>query len=342
VNYADCTACIAGKFEISPAPGSYKYCVDVCPTAYTAGAAPSCTIPGTLLVLSYSFNVPAKTITNDGSAGATFNILPTRDAPGGNPAKDRGIYFVPGKTAYLDIPIILPHTFAVHSWILMKVATTKKVILAKDRNVFTGKSVLNLYINATDKLEVELTKDSDGAVTSTKNGGALVINTWYYTVFSFEMTGGDTTNVEIFIASASVGTDTFTGKFVIDATAYKTYLGAERTAAAVWVNNFNGYIYDLHVYYKKHVNTDVVHSGAGCTSGCITFDFNKYDDGGEQTCDPTTCADISCVKSGVCNAPACHADYPFCHLCVDRECTGCDTYVLCKSDKCLGTANSVF
>jgi hypothetical protein len=109
--------------------------------------------------LSYSFNAPTTTYTN-GGVSAGFTLTPTKANPSGHPAKNRGIYF--DGTADGNIPIaslFLSHTFAVHTWVLLKDNTTVMNVFSKDRNDFTpstDKNLLNLQVNASKKMSISL------------------------------------------------------------------------------------------------------------------------------------------------------------------------------------------
>jgi hypothetical protein len=67
-----------------------------CPTGYTGAAPNDCTAPSSIaeaLIVSYNFNAPMDTFTNNGSSSGSFDISITLDAPCGHPAKDRGLYY---------------------------------------------------------------------------------------------------------------------------------------------------------------------------------------------------------------------------------------------------------
>ena len=88
-DFADCTACPSASNDIHDA--AFAYCVIYCPTGFDT--APSCFLDtGKEMSLSYDFNKPLKTFTNDGFAG-TLDVTPTVVGPSGRPGKNRGIYF---------------------------------------------------------------------------------------------------------------------------------------------------------------------------------------------------------------------------------------------------------
>ena len=77
---------------------------------------------------------------NSGSASG-FTLTPTRVNPAGHPAKDRGIYFDGSSDGFITIPALrLPHTFAVHAWVMIEQTGIDGVIFGKDRNDFTPAS----------------------------------------------------------------------------------------------------------------------------------------------------------------------------------------------------------
>jgi hypothetical protein len=288
-------------------------------------------------ILSYNFNVPKSPITNDGTATG-FALTPVIDGSSGHPAKDRGIYFDSASNGYIIISgLFLNHTFAVHSWVLMKANTVVMTIFSKDRNVFTAsdKNLLNLIVNASNKMEAKLATDTTPFAYGSKQGSStLVVDTWYYLTYSFSMSGGKDTTVSLFKNNVDEGVSTteMSAKFLIDGTNYEAIVGAERTATAPTfaATKWKGYIYDLHIYQVAHLTSNTLHA-ATCTTGCSTLDFAIFGSGGAETCTGTNCIDRSCVRAGVCQlATACEGGtFPFCHLCLDRECKICDDYGSC-------------
>jgi hypothetical protein len=242
------------------------------------------------------------------------------------------------------------HTFAVHAWVLQKVKDSNKVLFAKDRNVFSGaKDFFRMLVNDSNEMVIELTKDTDGSVkdSATSTATLAAIDTWYYLVYSLAITAdGKSTDVALFLGNSATGTKTLTDIFVIDDAGYKTFIGTERSATSTYANQWNGYVYDFHIYAKVHdPATDTTHHTSGCTgTNCLTYNVNEYKDpdGNKATCSDTSCDTIGCVQPGKCDDKACPTEYPFCHLCFDKECLGCDTYALCNSDKCTASTKAVF
>ena len=100
------------------------------------------------------------TYTSYGSVNKDITLI--RDAQSAHPIKDRGLHFDATLDGYVPIPaLMLPHTFAVHSWILLKSIGVDHTIFSKDRDTFGDPDLLRLYINSSDKLEIMMTKDID-------------------------------------------------------------------------------------------------------------------------------------------------------------------------------------
>ena len=114
------------------------------------------------MIISYDFNVPSSTFANSGSGG-TLSATSTIVNASGNPAKNRGVYFEGTDDGYLSIPAFtLNHTMSLHAWILLKTIGTRKTIFSKDRDDFDpadDRWCLGAYVNASDKLEVDLGLD---------------------------------------------------------------------------------------------------------------------------------------------------------------------------------------
>ena len=79
-------------------------------------------------------------------------------------------------------------------------------VYSEDRNVFPDKDLVHCGTNSSGNLSASLSKDSDATVSTTHTGGStLSINTWYYVVYSFLMTNGHDTTIELFLDNASDG-----------------------------------------------------------------------------------------------------------------------------------------
>ena len=328
-DYRDCSECMPGTYDTSPV-GSYTYCTTYCPSGFDASG---CTLPTNTMILSYTFDKPLTAVPNDGSASSTFDVTLTTANPSAHPAKDRGIYFDGAADGFVEIPtLFLPHTFSVNAWVQLKGIGISQNIFAKTRNDFTN--LVNVGLNASNNFTAKLTLDTDASTESvTSDTTVATVDTWYYLVYSFEMTTGKDTNIELFVNNVSSITDTWTGRFLIDGSSYSSIIGAKKTAASTYDTKWNGYIYDLHIYVAKHTTGNVAH--ASVCSSCSTLDFDQYDDSGVQTCTGTNCTDRSCVKSGECLLISTCEGGSFCHLCLDRECKQCSDYTSCDTNKCL-------
>jgi hypothetical protein len=123
--YDTCSACVtSGVNNISPA--SYAFCVAYCPTGYNPIGCVAPTTDAEKLLLSYSFNTPAVSFTNDSTntyTNSSFTLTVTRVNPAGHPARKRGLYFDGASNGFIPVSgLLLSHTFAVHAWILVDVS----------------------------------------------------------------------------------------------------------------------------------------------------------------------------------------------------------------------------
>ena len=297
------------------------------------------------MIISYDFNVPSSTFANSGSGG-TLSATSTIVNASGNPAKNRGVYFEGTDDGYLSIPAFtLNHTMSLHAWILLKTIGTRKTIFSKDRDDFDpadDRWCLGAYVNASDKLEVDLGLDRTPYTRQTQEStSTLSVDTWYYSVISLEMTLGKDTIASLFLNNVADGIGTFSNLFLIDSPSYFNYIGIERSAATAFANHMNGYIYELQIYQNKHDTSNTAHA-ASCSTGCWTVDFNMWDNGGVPTaCDSSTCTNRGCMNSEPCQATSvCETGFDFCHLCQDRECTLCDAYANCNASQCTATTHA--
>ena len=214
-------------------------------------------------------------------------------------------------------------------------------LFTKDRNDFTStgsENLLNIGVNNSGNMYLTLSEAADASNVQSETGGStLSIDTWYYLVYSLEMTGNKDTLITMYLNNSSDSSNTQLNLFYVDPSDNGGYLAAKRdTASTPYVNRWNGYIYEFHLYLSTHDISNTTHSLAGCTSGCSTLDFDVYDSG---NCDGTNCTDRSCVKAGECQATAdCEGGtFEFCHLCADRECKYCINYTSCDTGKCTQT-----
>jgi hypothetical protein len=197
-------------------------------------------------------------------------------------------------------------------------------------------------------MATKLSKDTvPGTYTEKKNTTlALTLKTWYYLVYSFEMKGGKTTTISFFSGNVLLSSETWTGHFIVDETAYISYFGIEQTGS--YTNLFNGYIHNISLKTTSHVTTDTYFSNA--TSGCLAVnacwavEYNKYLD--KYTSNAvTSCAEMcttvpyGCWRGESCTDVGCVA-HPYCYLCRDRECTTCDADGNCLANSCASRAES--
>ena len=336
-DFGDCSACPSGSNDLSD-DGSFEYCTTYCPTGFNTSS--GCALdPGSELVLSYDFNKPFKTFSNDVS-GVPLDITPTVDGPSGRPAKNRGIYFDGTNNGYIEIPgLLLNHSFSFHAWVVF-FAGSDITLFSKDRNDFdpaTDKQQLELTLvnQATDIFpKVQLAQDINSSnYPSVEGTVGVTASTWTYLVYSLELTTATNKAVKFFIDNVEEAAGNISGVFHIDHADYKSFIGIERTAVGTYANQWNGYIYDFHVYQKEHQSSLTTHaSTCGAGSDCRTIAFNEWWDGSQAVaCASPSCDDISCVRTEDCQAE-CSGFY--CHLCPDRECTECTDYDTCAAASC--------
>ena len=358
LNYSDCTGCSTATtiFDISPAATSYFFCVAECPTGYDNSSGGTHCAVQSGAVLDYEFDIPSTSFTNNGTLGGnTFDVSVTTDAPSGQPAKYRGLYFSASYEASIEITnLVLAHTFAVHSWVLQQTAADV-TLLSKDRDTFvdaTSHQHLRLFLDANGDMNVSIARDNDATDYQTKTATVNVPNnTWSYLVWSLSIVNGQDTLVKFYSDNALVEDQTFTNHFLIDVASYPAYIGAERPTDKTTNNHWSGFIYNIKLYLDDYAATnDTNFKSSGCVGGCSNCpaslicpwsdDYMQF--GGDASgCDPITCNDRSCVRSQACQA-ACNSDggIEFCHLCHDRECKSCDDYSATGCTVCNASGNS--
>ena len=357
-DYSVCRECKPGNFEIQPTVVTYKYCVDTCPTGFTEGTAPSCDAPATsadALIIHYEFDIPNDTFENAGSAGSTFDVAATRDAPSGQPAKYRGLYFSSSNDAYVSIDnIILTHTISVHSWALIQ-TVADMTLFSKDRNAFvktTDRLHIRLYIDSLGAMAAGLAYEEDPSVyQSTSSTGTIATNTWYYLVYSLENVNGKDTNTRYIINNTEDSVATITPIFIIDRSEYTAFVGIQRDGTGSWANQWNGFIYNIMIYQESYAGSGNTHyKTSSCASGCSTCPasltcpwtaaFDHYDSPA-VACALPSCDWRSCVRTQDCQI-TCDADggSRYCHLCYDRECMTCDDYTSTGCTMCNWSSHS--
>ena len=203
----------------------------------------------------------------------------------------------------------------------------------------TDINFLNCGVAATNELKIDLAVDSDRSNVKSHSGSTqLDVNLWYYVVYSFEMSQGKDTLVEVFLNNASDGSTTLTNVFLLDGSSYPGYIASKRTTGVSdFGDRWNGYIYEFVLYQSKHTISNTAHAST-CITDCLTIDFDEFFDSSTQSCSGTNCTDRSCVKSGTCQLTSeCKTSFDFCHLCLDRECVYCTDYTSCDASECLAT-----
>ena len=88
------------------------------------------------MILSYEFNVPLTTYSNQESASLNLN------ASGGHPSIYRG-YYINSNDAHIPInPLILNHSWSIHVWIMIWStpgnSNDVNTVFSKDRYNYTG------------------------------------------------------------------------------------------------------------------------------------------------------------------------------------------------------------
>ena len=153
-NYSDCLSCGNSKYAVDIA-GSYRYCQDHCPTAFTAGigTSPTCTAPGNPLIFTGTFNNFDGPWT-DGSltATASANVLP---------AKLRGQHFS-GTNGYMTFSDFTLHfNFSVMAWVRLDDLASEYTIFSKDRGAFPNGVLFKASVNTSGYLSAALADADD-------------------------------------------------------------------------------------------------------------------------------------------------------------------------------------
>jgi hypothetical protein len=132
------------------------------------------------------------TFVNDGSAGAPLDLAP-ENVLTAYPAKDRGLYFDGSSDGGVRISgLVLSHTFAVHTWVLLKTVGVPVTIFSKDKNRgkivqlppdrrlqdVADKRMLELGLSAEGKLEARMADYSGTFSTARASESTTNINTW--------------------------------------------------------------------------------------------------------------------------------------------------------------------
>jgi hypothetical protein len=317
-----------------------------------------CTIvAGDVLILGYNFNVPLTTYPNTGSAGTSgWELTGTLSGTAGYPARERGVHYNGSGNGFIAVPtLIKAPTFSIHVWIMPKSLSEERTIFSTDRDVFTTDESFQQFALTLAKdgnLQVYLAKDIDSRdYVSVKNDGTIiVVNVWKYVVASVELqTSGANSDVNFFVDNVKSGsTEVQTGRFNVDLSSYKTYIGIQRKKAAASATaeysdtRFDGFIQSFYFYQSAHVVGVTAHATAArcnaltavpdALAACWTASFTQYYDGSENlSCNVASCDNKGCARAGVCQT--CTGE-PYCHLCRDKECEACTVYNACTASKC--------
>ena len=341
-----CTSCSSGNHDISPAATSYSYCVNYCPSGYetSSGCTPPVGSTADVSIIELQFNAPTSTFVSAGIVATDFDVTPNVDNESGHPAKNRGIRFDGTSDGYAQISgLFLNHSFSVHGWTYMSVNDADMSFFSKDRNDDAGMNLVQCKTNVSGQMQAKLAVDTSPFAFGTANGATtLTVGTWYYMVWSFEMIEGRHTVIDLYLNNAQDAQTQVDNKFLMDGTGFNAYIGASRSATTTYADRWNGFVYDFHLYQLKHEISYTTLFAGGCTSGCYTFNFDLYNPDSPTACDSPSCDNRSCVRDGACQPETeCDGAYDYCHLCYDRECTGCTNYTGCEADKCAASAAAV-
>ena len=348
--YNECNACQGGYYNISR--DGTVYCSPYCPTGYTAGDGDICTPPSDpAAILSYTFIDSFDTYVND-IAGINNNAEVVNEAGSGLPATHRGLYFNGSggaKVQWAD-DFVLGLQFSVHSWVYAFDQVTRSsdmTLFSKSASVGdtqTWYDHLALRVDTALNFKVTLGYDTSAQeyTSLTSISDALAENTWTYVTYYLYMTNSNQVQLQIYINSSQSGsTDTMTTDRILlfDNPDYEPWAGAEYLQAQSPFNQWNGYIYDLHIFQALG---DMQYKTDGCNDDCVhcpmnndclwAVDFDSYDNG---TCE-STCENIGCRRDGRCQS----CTFQHCHMCADYYCESCSDHSSDSCSSCLSAAVS--
>ena len=349
-----CTACDASAYDISN-DTNYAYCVSACPTQFTVGTG-TCTKDQDL-ILSYEFNVPVTTYSNQAPSSVTLDL----HSSGGAPAIYRG--YTIAQAAHIPLyPLILNHSWSIHAWIMIWSTQSNSndvnTVFSKDRYDYTGskasEKLLRCGVDNSGNLTVEWARDKGHEFTKIQLGITISTQKWYYVIYSFENVVNTVPTIKtqytdvvgaIAVSSSTISSSTAVSVhnyFMNDKAEYEGLIGNSRTSTSAYEQNLLGFIYNFHVYQVNYTTLNKYGTGMGCFDGpaadrCWEVNYDKWSTDGSVTsgtCD-TSCDTRGCRDGNTCSA-ACNGSggIEYCNLCFDQlECHSCQNYTDC--DACI-------
>ena len=300
-------------------------------------------------ILSYTFIDAFDTYTND-IAGISNNAIAINSNGSGLPGTHRGLYFDGSGSAKVEWQndFILALQFSVHSWVYafdQANRTSDMTLFSKTKTVDGAEEWYDhVALRVDTELNFKVNLGYNASATSytslTSSADALAQNTWTYVTYYLYMTNSNQVNVQMYINSAangSIDTLTLNRIMLFDDPAYDACVGSEHLQSATYMNQWNGYIYDVHIYQALG---DMHYKTIGCNEDCNhcplnndclwAVDWENYDDG---TCE-TTCDNIGCRRDGRCQ----DCSFQHCHMCADYYCEQCSDHSSDSCNSCLSAA----
>ena len=89
-------------------------------------------------------------------------------------------------------------------------------------------------------------------------GNAVAAADWIFVGFAISLNDNTLdTDVRLWVNNDAGSTGTITGKrYIDDATNHKAFIGAQRTAASNYENEFKGFMYVIHIYNSAILSGD--------------------------------------------------------------------------------------
>ena len=138
-NYSDCLTCGSSTYEVD-IDGTHNWCLNYCPTSFTAGTIPDCPTPvGTVQVFVHALNSFIGPLTDNGI---------TLTESGTKAAKERGQYFNGSSDTMSFSDFTLHFRFSISVWIRLDDTLTDQTLLSKDRDTFPNGLVMRLYFKS--------------------------------------------------------------------------------------------------------------------------------------------------------------------------------------------------
>ena len=348
--YNECTACQTGYYNISR--DGNTYCSPSCPTGSFAFSGDICTpLDDPAAILSYTFIDSFDAYTNDIS-GISNNAIAVNSNGSGLPGTHRGLYFNGSSNAKVswENDFVLGLSFSVHSWVYafdQANRTSDMTLFSKTETVAASASQewhdhLALRVDTALNFKVNLGYDSSTQSYTSLSSSAdvLVENTWTYVTYYLYMTNSNQVNVQMYINSVlngSVSTLIENRILLFDDPTYVPCLGSEHLQADSPFNQWNGYIYDVHIFQALG---DMQYQTISCDDNCAqcplnldclwAVDWDAYDNG---TCE-STCDNIGCRRDGRCQ----DCTFQHCHMCADYYCEQCSDHSSDSCSSCLSAA----